>query len=79
MGVMKKMQKITVHNEKCRQAFAGEFHVTVKEMDSLVAEIYTLMNKHNIPFYNVVTHLRDCPGPAFPVEELELRLFTLEH
>ncbi len=73
------MQKITVHKKGCPDAFSGELHVTVKKMDYLVEEIYALMRKHNIPFYNVVAHARGCPELSFPMEELELVLFTLEH
>ncbi len=73
------MQKIVIHRESCRQSQAGVLNVSVKEMDELVGEVYSLMQEHHIPFFEVVTHSRDCPGSAFPMEELEHRLFILEH
>jgi hypothetical protein len=73
------MQKIVVHKQSCLELQSGEMHVATKEMDAMVEEVFSLMQKHSIPFYNVETHYYGCPGPSFPMEELELRLFTLEN
>lgn len=75
------MQAIVLHSPGC-QALAdkpGELHVVVKELDSLVEEVYGLMQRHRIPFYQVQPHNHSCPGPRFPYEDLEFKLFTLEH
>ncbi len=76
---VKSLSKIVVHKEDCYEAQAGELHVVAKEMDALVEEIFILMQKHKIPFYNVEAHKNECLGTSFPMEELEHRLFILEH
>lgn len=70
--------KIVLHAAGCPGLTGDGLQVKVKAMDDLVSEVYTLMQTHQIPFYHVVIHSRECPGGNFPLEELEHRLFVLE-
>jgi len=77
------MERITVHKPDCPELLKpqnGELAVGVKgNLETLVSEIHALMKIHNIPFYNVAPHNQSCPGCRFPWEDLEFRLFVLEH
>ena len=76
------VQTIVLHSTGC-PALTGnpeeELNVAVRELDGLVEEVFGLMQKYKIPFYQVVPHHSACPGPRFPWEDLEFQLFTLEH
>lgn len=77
------MERIIVHRLDCpdlQKPGEGELSVGVKgNLDALVTEIHSLMKTHNIPFYQVESHDESCPGRRFPWEDLEFKLFVLEH
>ncbi|MBS4031940.1 MAG: hypothetical protein KGZ63_11060 [Clostridiales bacterium] len=70
---------IVLHKEDCPDIPEHSLHVKVKKMDDLVDEVFSLMQKYKIPFHHVEPHNRNCPGLKFPLEELEHKLFILEH
>lgn len=70
---------IVLHKEDCLDISEHSLHVKVKKMDDLVAEVFSLMQKYKISFHHVEPHNRSCPGSKFPLEELEHKLFILEH
>lgn len=75
------VQKIVLHSPDCPQLAesSGELHFAVENVDVMIPKIYKLMQKLEIPFYQVVPHNETCPGRHFPWEDLEFQLFTLEH
>ncbi|MGI6364711.1 MAG: hypothetical protein ACOX2G_03045 [Bacillota bacterium] len=76
------MKAVTVHCSGCPEAAnPGDLHVVYENenMETLVAEVFRLLEEHDLPFYSVQAHNKQCPGCHFPWEELELRLFILQH
>ncbi|MTI94819.1 MAG: hypothetical protein FH749_04935 [Firmicutes bacterium] len=75
------MKKIIVHGTHCHDYARSDqaINIWVNDMDVLAARIFALMEKYNIPFYNVEPHNTDCPGLRFSWEDLEYNLFVLGH
>lgn len=76
------MERIVLHRPDCPElgkASAGQLNLPIEEMGALVQRVHELLDKYQLPFYRVEPHNQNCPGRQFPWEELDFRLFILEH
>lgn len=76
------MERIVLHRPGCPKlgnTMESQVDLPIEEMETLVLRVHGLLRKHQLPFYRVEPHNQNCPGRQFPWEDLEFKLFVLEH